>query len=202
MKVKERAICHDKPTCADKMRANVNIPEPTCMSQKHHKHRACLSTCVVPQEQNTGRPYEKRILYLRTLEIVYTWQNLSQGTILLLEAACSTERSARLGTRGMRTPHSEKHKTWRPSGAHSAFARPSTPASISACQVSSRILKMWTTPCLAHVARICSESADQPRWVIHPSESTDFLVFTGCFPETRIVEELDGALSNSQVLAI
>ena len=105
-------------------------------------------------------------------------------------------------TRKMRTPHSEKHKTCRPSGAHSAFARPSTPASIFAFQVLSRILKMWTTPRLAQVARMCSESTDHPKWVIHPSESTGFLDLRDCFPDARMVEELEGVLSNSQVLVI
>lgn len=60
------------------------------------------------------------------------------------------------------TPHSEKHNMDLPSGAHSAFARPSAPASMDACQDSSRSLNTLTTPAFADAASTYSESDDQP----------------------------------------
>ena len=68
------------------------------------------------------------------------------------------------------TPHSEKHRTVRPSGAHSAFTNPSDPASILALHVSSRSLNTLTTPVFAHAPRTYSESHDHPAWVIHAFE--------------------------------
>lgn len=64
------------------------------------------------------------------------------------------------------TPHSEKHNTWRPSGAHSARRRPSVPASIWAVHSSSRMQYRYTRPSLAHAAKTYSESGDQAICVI------------------------------------
>ena len=68
------------------------------------------------------------------------------------------------------TPHSEKQSTVLPSGAHSAFTRPSDPASILALHVSSRSLNTLTTPVFAHAPRTYSESHDHPACVIHAFE--------------------------------
>lgn len=67
------------------------------------------------------------------------------------------------------TPHWEKQRMWRPSGAHSALRRPSAPASIRAFHVSSLSLNTSTTPFFADAASRYSESHDQPAWDIQPS---------------------------------
>lgn len=69
----------------------------------------------------------------------------------------------------MLTPHSENAMILRPSGAHSALKRPSTPDSIFAVQSSSRKEYTLTIPRFAQHASIYVESVDQPIWVIHAS---------------------------------
>ena len=71
------------------------------------------------------------------------------------------------------TPHSEKQSICRPSGAHSAFTRPSTPASILADHSSSLILYTFTMALRAEAARRNSESADQPMWLNNESDEED-----------------------------
>jgi hypothetical protein len=68
------------------------------------------------------------------------------------------------------TPHSEKQRIVRPSGAHSAFTRPSAPESIREFQSSSRSLKTWTEPFLEHAAKRYSESQDHPMCEIQFSD--------------------------------
>ena len=75
--------------------------------------------------------------------------------------------------RSLLTAHSEKQIIWRPSGAHSARVRPSTPASMRALHSSSRILNTLMTPYLAQVANKYSESEDQPMPLIGESEDED-----------------------------
>jgi hypothetical protein len=71
------------------------------------------------------------------------------------------------------TPISEKQRMDRPSGAHSAFTRPSRPASMRAIQVSSRSLKTLRNPLLAHAAKTYSESQDQAACVMRQEVSLD-----------------------------
>lgn len=105
-----------------------------------------------------------------------------------------------------RTPHSEKQRTLRPSGDHSALTSPSAPDWMHTFQFSSRILYTLTTPRFAQAARIYSESQDQAAWVTNASEGGgDALDETGteragCLPNTAAVAE--GEESTSQVLVI
>lgn len=100
------------------------------------------------------------------------------------------------------TPHSEKHSTVLPSGAHSALTRPSEPASIFALHSSSLNLYTHTTPVFAHAPRTYSESHDQPACVIHapPSPCLSRREDVPAFDSAAAVGE--GEVSTSQVRAI
>ena len=100
------------------------------------------------------------------------------------------------------TPHSEKHNTVRPSGAHSAFTRPSEPASILAFHVSSRSLNTHTTPVFAHAPRTYSESHDHPACEIHAFDELSLRAAGPAVPTPSAAEVGEGVVSTSQVRAI
>ena len=123
--------------------------------------------------------------------------HLSKETIQSREATLIWSVVYSKTGQGRLTPHSEKQRILRLSGAHSALTRPSAPASILAVHCSSLIEYTFTTARLATTASMYSESKLQAAWVIQPSEGAGLAV---ALASKAVVA--DGEQSTAQVWKI